>query len=369
MNWLIYPRHKSIRYIIVILTYASYVISFEYYHRRVGIGIAALAIFPVIAASWYFGIWGGIFLAVLSSLSDTATLMIDGLSLTILYETPGNVIGAFSLIIIAFVVGNLSAITRERKEAIFKLEQYEKARESHTEFLELLNQITAQALEADSLQSTLEILTEKIAHLFSADDAFFTLWDANHDVPIPKIAFGSMRDIYPYVQFEPDDLTPTISVMKMEHPISIMDMDNSPYISPKIASIFPSHSMLAIPLLTHQRKLGAILLGYNKRRAFNEEIIFHAEITAEQVALVVSKSQLLEDERKQVHQLTALHDVALVSIEADNEDQLIERVVNIIGQNLFTDNFGVMLLDESGGILRAHPSYRVSGMCVVSSNT
>ncbi len=358
MNWLAYPRHPSTRYVIVTFAYAAYVISFDYYHKAAGVGVASLAILPVIAASWYFGIWGGIFIAVLSSLANTAILMSDGLSWTTLYNTPGNVIGAFSLIIIAFVVGKLSAITREHKEAILRLEQYERDREFHTEFLELLNQITGKALQADSLQSTLEILTEEIAHLFSADDAFFALWDATHDMPIPTIAFGSMKDVYPYIQFEPGDVTLSTSTMKVEHPISVEDMENSEYISPKVAAIFPSQSMLGIPLITQQRKLGAILLGYDGKRTFDDESIFHAEITAEQVALVLSKSQLLEDERKQVRQLTALHDVALVSIEADSEDLLIEQVVNIIGQNLFPDNFGIMLLEESSSILRPHPSYR-----------
>jgi signal transduction protein with GAF and PtsI domain len=124
-----------------------------------------------------------------------------------------------------------------------------------------------------------------------------------------------------------------------------------------VAAIFLSRSMLGIPLIAQQRKLGALLLGYNKKRVFDHEIIFHAKVTSEQVALVLSKSQLLEDERKQVRQLTALHDVALVSIETDDEDKLIEQVVNIIGHNLFPDNFGVMLLDEKQGILHAHSSY------------
>ena len=37
-----------------------------------------------------------------------------------------------------------------------------------------------------------------------------------------------------------------------------------------------------------------------------------------------------------------------------NEDDLIAQVTAIIGQGLFTDNFGVMLLDEAAGGLRLH---------------
>ena len=116
--------------------------------------------------------------------------------------------------------------------------------------------------------------------------------------------------------------------------------------------------MLGIPLIAQHRKLGALLLGYRNAYSFNESDLLHAQLTAEQVSLVLSKSLLLEEERKQVKQLTALHDIALIAIEVDNEDELIDRVTDIIGQNLFPDNFGILLLDEQSGILHAHPSYR-----------
>ncbi|MEO8356731.1 MAG: diguanylate cyclase [Chloroflexota bacterium] len=360
MNRLAYPHYKLYRYIIVAASYAIYVLIFISFHHQAGIGIASLAIIPVIGASWYFGLRDGILMAILSILSNSAVLINEGEPLMTLYRTPGNLIGTFSLIVIALVIGRLSTVTRERREALHKLEQYEKENKSHTNFLELLNQITARALEADSLKLTLDILTEQIAHLFDADDTFLSFWDEAQGVPIPTAAYGSMKDTYPYVQFEPGELTPTTSLMEFKRPIPIMDIEDSPYISPKTAAIFPSRSMLGIPLITQRHKLGAILLGYNEKRTFGSREILQAEITAEQVALVLSKSQLLEEERKQVRRLTALHDVALTAIEVDDEDQLIERVTDIIGQNLFPDNFGILLLDEEMGILRAHPSYRFS---------
>lgn len=339
------------------MAYAVYVMAFTLLHDRAGIGVASLAIIPVIGASWYFGVGGGVCIAILSIVSNTVILVLEGDPFVFLYKTPGNLIGTFSLIVIAMVVGRLSTVTRERREAIRKLEQYERDRTAQTNFLEQLHQITASALEADSLKLTLEILTEQIAHLFNADDSFLAFWDEAQGVPVPTVAYGSMKDIYPYVQFSPGEITPTTSLMELKRPIPIVDMEDSPFISPKVAAIFPSRSMLGIPLITQRHKLGAILLGYNNKRTFGTKEILQAEITGEQVALVLSKSHLLEDERKQVRRLTALHDVALTAIEVDDEDQLIERVTDIIGQNLFTDNFGIMLLDEEG-VLHAHPSYR-----------
>jgi len=222
----------------------------------------------------------------------------------------------------------------------------------------LLSEITGMALEADSSDLALKILVERIGKLFKADDCFFALWDEKKGVPIPTAAYGSMSDIYPYIQFEPGEHTLTTSVIEAGHPIAIVDFDNSPYIDAKVAAIFPSRSMLALPLIAQNRKLGALLLGYNRSRSFNENEIHRAQIASEQIALVVSKSLLLEEERKQVKQLTVLHDIALISIEVDNEDELIGRVTDIIGQNLFLDNFGILLLDEQTETLHAHSSYR-----------
>jgi diguanylate cyclase (GGDEF)-like protein len=360
MNRLAYPHYKITPYIITFTAYVLHIIVFAVYRDRAGIGMAALATLPVIGAGWYFGVTGGILIAILSVLSNTIILMTSGHSYKVLFDSPGNLIGTFSLIFIGIVIGRLGTVTRERKAALDKLEKYEKKRQAHTDFLELLSEITGMALEADSLDSTLKILVEGIGKLLKADDCFFSLWNEINRVPIPIAAYGSMSDIYSYIEFEPGEHTPTTSAIEIGHPIAIVDLDNSPYIDPKIAAIFPSHSMLALPLIVQNRKLGALLLGYNKTRSFSENKIARAQVAAEQVALVLSKSLLLEEERKQVKQLTALHDIALISTEVDNEDELINRVTDVIGQNLFPDNFGVLLMDEQAGMLRVHSSYRFS---------
>ena len=356
MNRLAFPRHKSFPYITVSLAFVLYSLIFGLY--RAGFGVASLAVIPVIAASWYFGVMGGLFAGVLSILINVVVLIMDGQPQNASLLNPTNEVRIFSLIIVAVAVGKLGSAVRERSSTLRKLEQYEKDRQAHTNFLELLNEITGMALEANSLDSILKILVERIAKLFEADDAFITFWDSEKKIPIPTTAYGSMSDSFPYIQFEPGERTPTTSAIEIGSPIAIVDLDNSPYVDSKIASIFPSRSMLVLPLAAQHHNLGALLLGYNKRRLFDKSDIIHAEVTAEQVALVLAKSILLEEERKRVKQLTALHDISLISIEVDNEDELINRVTDIIGQNLFTDNFGILLLDEQTGILQAHPSYR-----------
>jgi diguanylate cyclase (GGDEF)-like protein/PAS domain S-box-containing protein len=65
--------------------------------------------------------------------------------------------------------------------------------------------------------------------------------------------------------------------------------------------------------------------------------------------------QTLEE---RVKQLTALHEIAVTSTQVDSVDGLIESATEIIGKNLYSDNFGILLMDEKKGVLYAHPSYR-----------
>jgi diguanylate cyclase (GGDEF)-like protein len=358
MKSLAYPESKWVPLVLSILAYAGYAVIFATFHPQLGSGLAAISTIPVLLASWYFGIGGGLFMAVLSIFTNIVVLNLHGQPQSASLLDLTNEIRIFSLLVIAVAVGKLRDVSQERSTALLKLQQYEQGRQEHTSFLELLNEITALALEADNLNSTLTILGERILLLFEADDCFFSLWDETKDLPVPFVAYGSMRDVFPFVQFEPGERTLGTAVLEAGHPIAVPNLEDSPHISPSVASIYPSRSMMGLPLIAQGRRLGALLVGYKKACSFDESDLLHAQLTAEQVSLVLFKTLLLEEERKQVKQLTALHDIAQIAVEADNADELIRRVTDLIGRNLFTDNFGILLLDEQAGVLYAHPSYR-----------
>ena len=358
LNRLFYPDSRYSPFIITTIAFALFAMVSAIFHERFRYETGVLTVIPVIIGSWYFGVQGGISMTAISILTRTALRASAGESFQELITDPVILFGSLALILISLIVGRLVTLAREHHEELLKWEEKERTRETRTTFLEFLNRITVRALEAENMGTTLDILVEEIGKLFEADDCFFSYWDEARGVPVPTAAYGSMRDIFPFMNFEPGDLTLSMTVMKSGHPIAVTDMGNSSYIEPKVAMVFPSRSMLGLPLIVQERKVGSLMLGYNNGRSFDHDDLTHAEMTAEQVALVLSKSQLLEEERKQVKQLTALHEVARVATHVDNEDALIESVTDIIGRNLFTDNFGILLLDEQGGFLHPHPSYR-----------
>src|SRR5581483_6728667 len=66
-----------------------------------------------------------------------------------------------------------------------------------------------------------------------------------------------------------------------------------------------------------------------------------------------------EDSERRVKELAVLHEIAMAPAQVESVDQLLDRATEIIGRNLFPDNFGVLLLDETNNILVPHRSYRV----------
>jgi diguanylate cyclase (GGDEF)-like protein len=117
-------------------------------------------------------------------------------------------------------------------------------------------------------------------------------------------------------------------------------------------------SFLVAPLWDADKKLFGMIFLANKPGGFDDDDCHRMEIFIPQVVVVIQNTRLLATERKRAEQLAALHTVTKASTEADNEDQLIDRVTQQIGQQFSADSFGVLLLDDAANELYLHSSYR-----------
>ena len=61
---------------------------------------------------------------------------------------------------------------------------------------------------------------------------------------------------------------------------------------------------------------------------------------------------------RRLSELTVLHSIATACVECTNEDELIERATQVIGEKLYPDSFGILLLNEAARDLHFHRSYR-----------
>jgi diguanylate cyclase (GGDEF)-like protein len=165
--------------------------------------------------------------------------------------------------------------------------------QANAHFLEQLNEITLASLEAIDLSTMLQTLADRMGDLFQADDCYITRWDEEEQQTHPATASKGLTESYKSQVIEPGEITVTASVMRLCKPLAIVDVLNSPYISPRIAAQYSSKSLMGLPLIAGEQKLGAALIGFNETHEFTEQEIVLGRLVASQVALAIAKSELV----------------------------------------------------------------------------
>jgi PAS domain S-box-containing protein len=183
--------------------------------------------------------------------------------------------------------------------------QAEKTLRKREQFLTTLNEITRTALEMQDLPTVLHKLANRLGELFGADGCYLTLWDESAQKTIPAAAYGYRREDYQLVRAEPGETTMTASVLKAGRPLIVENVHDTPYLSPRIAKLFPARSLLGLPLIAGEQKLGAALVAFNRSHRFSQDDVTRGEQAAAQIALAVAKAQLVEQLQEHVRELQA----------------------------------------------------------------
>ncbi len=195
--------------------------------------------------------------------------------------------------------GNLQGIVRditERKQAEAKIQEY-------VRHLSLLNEMTRAVLATPNLPTLFQTLADQLAALLNADGCYITFWDDAQQRVIPMAAFGAHRDTYREFRPPPGERTMTESVLQAGHALVADDVFHSPYISPRIAERFPACSMLGLPLIAGDQKLGAALIAFDRPHHFTADEIARGEQAAGQIALAIARAQLLDQVQRYANEL------------------------------------------------------------------
>ncbi|MBI5054515.1 MAG: diguanylate cyclase [Chloroflexi bacterium] len=216
-------------------------------------------------------------------------------------------------------------------------EAIEQELRSRQRYLAQLNDITRTSLEAVDLKTMLQTLADQLGELFDADGCFITLWSEEEGRTIPTAAYGDLRETYPQQIISSDEATMTASVLKAGRPLVAEDVFNSPYISPRLAALFPTKSMLGLPLIANDQKLGAALISFSQTHHFVPDEIERGEQAAAQIALAIAKTRLLEIEQQRTAQLVRANNLiaALSSVAA--------RIGNISNPGIVMETLGYEL--------------------------
>ena len=221
----------------------------------------------------------------------------------------------------------------------------------HANNLAAQNEITQDVLQGEDLQSTLEVLAERITKLLGADSCGIALWDEETQRVIPTTAFGAKKDTYVNLTFKEGEISIAEEVVKAKRALIIEDVNNSQLVSKRIMEIFDVKSILGLPLITQNQSLGAALVVYENPHQFNPEEINLGEQAAAQVSLALAKLRLLDDVRRRAHEFEVLYQVAAdISIEQDLQTML-EKIVDEVLMLLETQHGGIYLYNADSNDL------------------
>ena len=178
---------------------------------------------------------------------------------------------------------------------------------SRERFLSHLIEITRLALTQSSIPDLFQLLANHMHKLILSDMIYITIWDEENQKTIPIAATGAVGKKYAISEIRPGEVTMTASVIKAGKPLVAEDVFNTPYLSPHIAQQFPTKSMLGLPLIVDDEKLGAVLIGYSEPHKFTDEELEFGIIAANQIALIVHKTKLLDQLFKNKEELTRIN--------------------------------------------------------------
>ena len=260
---------------------------------------------------------------------DGSTIWVEIIT-SIMYDDNGEALG---------ILGVTRDIT-ERKKA-------ETATQLHAKRMALLNEITQAAIQQTDFDEMLQTLADRLGDLLGADGCYITLWDEKTQSAIPAAAFGPSRDTY-RTDGVPQSGEPTLteSALKHGHVLVISDVFNTSYLSPRIAAKFPARSGLALPLIANNQKLGAALIAFNTQREYTQAEIEISQQAAQQIALAVLKSRLLEEAEQRAKEAETLRLASAAIVTTLEQEQAIERILEELNQVVPYDSASVLMIRD-----------------------
>ena len=213
------------------------------------------------------------------------------------------------------------------------------------------------------LDKVLQVVAQQFTYLLDVQVCILADWRPNPGGIKPHTTFLNPRAAKLPRGFKPKSLAQELGLTQVvEKPGPVQKRADDPALSIKEQQAFKKAgvtSLLFLPLIAQGKTIGLVELQDTRGpRDFDEREIYLAQTLCQQAAVAIENARLFEATRRQLQELTLLHQVSLAATEATNEDELIVRASQLIHDNFYSDNFGILLVNKEGTELREHGSYK-----------
>ncbi|HEY4690179.1 MAG TPA: GAF domain-containing protein [Anaerolineae bacterium] len=188
---------------------------------------------------------------------------------------------------------------------------------------------------ATRLDELLQMVAGNLARILNADQCIIVLRDPETGEPRPTATNGPYHDVCRNLKLDPDEPAVSRVIMAQRAPVVLDDVWASPHVSPRLAALFSTRSLLGLPLIYKDEVLGAVLIGESRhQRHFTQENIDRVWGLVQQVAVEIASVQSRERERQQMTDLAILNRVgAAVAASLDPAEvcRLIVQEISLAG--------------------------------------
>jgi len=218
-------------------------------------------------------------------------------------------------------------------------------RRQHT--LNLLHELVSISLQSKDIKDMAQIIVAKLGELIHADGCFLTLWDDATKRTIPLAAYGPFAETYSKMEPKPGERTFTEAALKHGTTLVIEDTQSTEYADQRIVNSFPSRSILVLPLIATQKKLGSILLSFNNLHTFQLEEIQISEQATALIALALEKFKAVEQAQRRADTSESLRKASVAVTEMLELDEAVNEILDQLNQVVPYDSASVQILDGS----------------------
>ena len=247
-------------------------------------------------------------------------------------------------------VPHIISITRE----IESIKQTEETLQRQLKELTILHNVALAASSSKSVDEVIQRVTETIGDTLYPDNCGIELLTEDGKTLVPHPSYrGATGDVDRWHMDISQGVTGKVASTGIS--VRLGDVSQEPaYIEATVGV----QSELCVPIKIQDRVIGVINVESKKADAFSETDERLLNTVAGTMATAIEQLRHLETSQRRLQELTILNAVSLASTNANNVNELIEEVTQIIGESLYPDNFGILLLNEEGTALHPHQSYR-----------
>jgi len=178
--------------------------------------------------------------------------------------------------------------------------------------------------------------------LLPIDRAAILLWDEQQNALLPAPT-TSVEILQPSWASEANqesaqftltpDLVPLIKILQQnKEAVAIQSVPESPFIPASITRLFGIVSLLAVPIIYHDRFTGVLYMDYTRdQHTFTRQEINLATALARQAGLAIERARLYTQAQEDADELSALYQASSTLLTSENDLQVLaDQIVDVV---------------------------------------